>query len=290
MASDVVRAGKRLLEMALRCSGEQMRTQQEKDKPSADRTREPIPVQDQRELCYDSLGVCGKPNCGHDLNIRTAMSGALTTVGEMAHIVAAQDNGPRGNSSFQGSQRERYENLILLCPICHKEVDNPANFAAYPATMLKEWKDRLRAQRRAAVARSREHPKISELGQLLDGLATATPVFDDSFERVNLRKKIEVNGLSAAVDSTISRNIIHVPMVSRQIELVERIRPNYGEMIKTRMATEWLILSDQAIEGDAAYAALKDMLMFRCGQVGSEGVVDIVLSYFFERCTILNRE
>lgn len=254
------------------------------------RLREKVPIQDQRELCYDSLGVCGKPSCQQNLNIRTAKSGAMTTIGEMAHIIAAQDDGPRGEPTFAPELRERYDNLILLCPICHPEVDNPANYGVFPKQELRSWKEQQRAQRRAAVARSREQPAIGELADLLDGLATADPVFGDSFDRVNLTKKIEVNSLSTTTSATIRRNVVHVPMVTNQIILVERFRPNYGEMIKTRMAAEWLSLADQGMQGDFAFATLKDMLMFNHGRVGSEGIVDIVLAYFFELCTILHRE
>lgn len=256
---------------------------------SAPRAREPVPVQDQRELCYDSMGSCGKPGCHNPLNIRTARTGAITTVGEKAHIIAAQDNGPRGDPLFPPDKRERYENLILLCRFCHAVVDNPANFTEYTKEVLRDWKTRQHKLRLAAVARSRLQPEITELGDLLDGLATATPTFGDTFERIDISKKIEVNGLSETVAATIARNVIHADMVSRQILLVERMRPNYGEMIKTRMLAEWLAINDQGFEGDVAYDRLKDSLMFSEGKIGSEGVVDIVLAYFFELCTILHR-
>jgi hypothetical protein len=207
----------------------------------------------------------------------------------MAHIIAAQDNGPRGDPTFPPELRERYDNLILLCPICHPEVDNPANYSAYPASTLREWKAAQRARRKTAVARARENPEIKDLAALLNGLATAQRLVADDFDRTELRKKIEVNGLSAHVESTISRNVHYIPMVSRQIELQGRINPSYGDLIDARIAAEWLALCGQGIGGDAAFSALKDLLMFNCGQFGSEAIVEIVLTYFFERCTILHR-
>jgi hypothetical protein len=120
-------------------------------------------------------------------------------------------------------------------------------------------------------------------------LATAQRLVADDFDRTELRKNIEVNGLSAHVESTISRNVHYIPMVSRQIELQGRINPSYGDLIDARIAAEWLALCGQGIGGDAAFSALKDLLMFNCGQFGSEAIVEIVLTYFFERCTILHR-
>lgn len=44
-------------------------------------------------------------------------------IGEMAHVIAKNTGGARGNLPLKGS-RDGYENLILLCPNHHTEVDN----------------------------------------------------------------------------------------------------------------------------------------------------------------------
>jgi hypothetical protein len=49
-------------------------------------------------------------------------------IGEMAHIIAKNKGGPRGDFSFDGDINA-YENLILLCPNHHEEVDdNPSEW------------------------------------------------------------------------------------------------------------------------------------------------------------------
>ncbi len=50
-------------------------------------------------------------------------------IGEMAHIIAKRMGGPRGRGELTG-QRDGYENLILLCPNHHAEVDR--NEIKYP--------------------------------------------------------------------------------------------------------------------------------------------------------------
>lgn len=45
-------------------------------------------------------------------------------LGEMAHIVAASKDGPRGNSELSSEERDSYQNLILLCPNHHSIIDN----------------------------------------------------------------------------------------------------------------------------------------------------------------------
>lgn len=64
--------------------------------------------------------------------------GSLETLGEMAHIVARSPNGPRGNINQSKSDRDSYENLILLCPTHHSEVDK--NPDSWPIERLRSVK------------------------------------------------------------------------------------------------------------------------------------------------------
>jgi hypothetical protein len=41
----------------------------------------------------------------------------------MAHIVARSEDGPRGESQLTLQERDKYSNLILLCPTHHSEID-----------------------------------------------------------------------------------------------------------------------------------------------------------------------
>ena len=44
-------------------------------------------------------------------------------IGENAHIVAEESDGPRGNSLLTPEERDRYTNRILLCPTHHTTID-----------------------------------------------------------------------------------------------------------------------------------------------------------------------
>jgi hypothetical protein len=59
-------------------------------------------------------------------------------VGEAAHVVAEQLDGPRGDSDLPLDQRNKYENLILLCNVHHKQVDDQENY--FTVQKLKEIK------------------------------------------------------------------------------------------------------------------------------------------------------
>lgn len=56
----------------------------------------------------------------------------------MAHIIGRKEDGPRGDEDLPVSQRDEFENIILLCPTCHTLIDK--NPELYPVAVIKEWK------------------------------------------------------------------------------------------------------------------------------------------------------
>lgn len=82
-----------------------------------------------------AAGRCSKPGCDEEC-IKFLDSNSPTIVGEMAHIIAEKPNGPRG---VHGGGDDTYENLILLCPTHHTEVDK-ATSDVFPVKVLLQWK------------------------------------------------------------------------------------------------------------------------------------------------------
>lgn len=60
-------------------------------------------------------------------------------IGEECHIISSTPNGPRHIPNY--GQYDSYENLILLCCVHHKEIDDKKNVAIYPADKLYRIKE-----------------------------------------------------------------------------------------------------------------------------------------------------
>lgn len=88
-------------------------------------------------LFADSAGFCQRPQCRKRLF--SDEGGEDYHIGEMAHVFAAVDGGPRPAPEMDEAARASYENLILLCPSCHTEVDKAP--AIFPDRLIREWKD-----------------------------------------------------------------------------------------------------------------------------------------------------
>jgi hypothetical protein len=78
---------------------------------------------------------CSEPSCHIPLVIRLTKAGTITT-GEMAHIVGRRPSAARAKP--KGKPDDSYENLVLLCPNHHTEVDKGEE--DYPVVDLRRWK------------------------------------------------------------------------------------------------------------------------------------------------------
>lgn len=90
---------------------------------------------DYKLLWGRAAGICSNPECRSDLTVLLEGTTAYN-VGEMAHVIARRPGGPRG-VPVGGS--DSYDNLILLCPTCHRKIDK-APEGTYPTEILFRWK------------------------------------------------------------------------------------------------------------------------------------------------------
>jgi hypothetical protein len=63
------------------------------------------------------------PNCRMEVFITEPGYSPIWNIGEMGHISASSDGGPRSKPLLSARDRDKYENLILLCRNCHGRID-----------------------------------------------------------------------------------------------------------------------------------------------------------------------
>ncbi len=98
-----------------------------------------ISLKTHKMLWGRSGGRCSMPECRRLLVVDETETDDPSIIGDEAHIVAREPDGPRGNSHLSPEERDRYDNLILLCKIHHKVVDDQQN--TYTVERLHQIKD-----------------------------------------------------------------------------------------------------------------------------------------------------
>lgn len=67
---------------------------------------------------------CAFEECRNDLVADETESDDESIIGDEAHIVSRKEDGPRGKSILTPEERDKYDNLVLLCRKHHKIVDD----------------------------------------------------------------------------------------------------------------------------------------------------------------------
>lgn len=70
-----------------------------------------------------AAGRCAVPECRIELVKDATDHDPIVVIGDIAHIEASSDKGPRANRKLSAKDRDSYENLILLCKNCHFRFD-----------------------------------------------------------------------------------------------------------------------------------------------------------------------
>lgn len=97
-----------------------------------------ITLKTHKMLWGRSGNKCAFPDCNKELVLDETETDDSSIVGDEAHIVAKEPNGPRGDSILSSNDRDKYDNLILLCKVHHKLVDDQPN--TYTVEKLSEMK------------------------------------------------------------------------------------------------------------------------------------------------------
>jgi hypothetical protein len=88
-------------------------------------------------VCVNAGGRCERLGCRRFL-FEHPLTLTPGNFAEVAHIVAFKEDGPRGRSGPRPSNIDSLDNLMLLCPPCHKLVDDHP--AEYPRELLQRYK------------------------------------------------------------------------------------------------------------------------------------------------------
>lgn len=87
-------------------------------------------------LWSNAAGRCTFPECNRRLSVEQAADTAPYTIGEMAHIKGSKPGSNRYDKDQDDKERDLYQNLILLCPNHHSEIDKPENEGKYSVEWL----------------------------------------------------------------------------------------------------------------------------------------------------------
>ncbi len=107
-----------------------------------------VPVHEQKILFAKSGNRCAFEDCPRILTADGSPPDRIVVLGEVAHIVAKVRTAPAGSALLTPEERNRYDNLILLCAQHHQLIDaQPQTYTVQRLHAMKEEHERWVAQR-----------------------------------------------------------------------------------------------------------------------------------------------
>lgn len=94
--------------------------------------------------------------CRRELVIDAAPADDESIVGDECHIVSGKEQGPRHDPAFPAERLDKPENLILLCRVHHKMVDD--QYETYTVEVLRKLKANHEKWVSSALAGNDKHP------------------------------------------------------------------------------------------------------------------------------------
>ena len=135
-------------------------------------------------LFAQSRNLCAYPECTNNIIEPATEQSDDQVIGQVCHIYALSEQGPRGNSGLTKEELNSPENLILLCPTHHAIVDG--QHESYPAEKLKEWKQNHESRIQESL-RNLEPANVNSLSNP-NLIVISTGEFTSNTDQKNMRK------------------------------------------------------------------------------------------------------
>ena len=197
------------------------------------------PLKDLKLLWGLSAGRCAFPNC-KQICIATATSlDAAATIGQIAHIYAHSDGGPRSNPTLPQDDRDKYDNWILLCSTHHDLVDSQHN--TYTVEQLVEWRNDHERWVEQSLTKYLPSVGFAELEIVTQSLINAPiPSYSTiDFTLVNPAQKISKNNLTHRTYHKITMGLSKAREVQDFVEQLSTIDASFPNRLKTSFVTEY---------------------------------------------------
>ncbi len=234
-----------------------------------------------------SGGFCCFPDCS-ELLVRQASNGDQSAIlGEIAHIEASSDFGPRSNPNLSDRQRDEYSNLILLCRNHHRLVD--ARDSTYTADMLRGWKEDTETRFCELLAQGMVKVTFAELETITQALVNRKGMSSVSMSVIPPLEKMNRNGLTERVRNLFSIGLLQSSQVQQFVESMSGIDITFVGRLTSGFVAEYHHQKQTGLEGDSLFEAMRLFSAQGRTDIEFQSAGLAVLVYLFERCEVFEK-
>lgn len=245
------------------------------------------PSKDVKILWGLSAGYCSFPNCYQLCIAEPSEQDPAAIIGEIAHIQAHSDQGPRANPNLTLEERDCYDNWILLCRNHHRQIDQQAN--TYTVADLRSWKLNLENWVRTRLTENMPDVGFAELEIVTKGILSVPEAPSSDFVPLDPSAKMEKNNLTDTVRFLITLGFAKFKEVETYVENIALLDSRFPERLKAGFIIEYNRLIEAGFEGDSLFEALREFAYGRSRNFRQQAAGLAVLTYLFQKCEIFEK-
>lgn len=245
-------------------------------------------------LAYRSGDLCALPGCEEPLSLNHD-GGTPGNIGVAAHIAGkGSGKGTRKRSArfdltMTDEARNHYNNLIYLCPTCHRKIDSIPGKRDYSVERLQKIKAEHEQRVREGIAdafASVRFPELTEITQWLRQVDLSQ--FKTDFSLIPLEAKLKKNDLGSNSQFIITMGLSVASLVKDFVESFSQTAPQFSDRLKFTFLTEYSRLKD-GCNGDELFDLMCHFSQrgFRKPTTKAAGLA--VLIFLFETCEVFEK-
>ncbi len=242
---------------------------------------------DRALLWSRSGGVCCFPDCQVKCVEEADNETPSVVIGQIAHIEAKSDNGPRANPALSEQQRDQYPNLILLCPTHHRLVD--ARESTYTSELLLSWKADRERIFQGFLAQEMGNVSFAELETITQALVNSDMSQPSPITVVPPREKMAKNGLTERTGDLVKVGLLKASLVQDYLEGISAIDRTFTGRLTSRFINEYQRQRTAGIEGDSLFEGMRHFSVQGRSDIRYQCAGLAVLVYLFERCEVFEQ-
>jgi hypothetical protein len=197
---------------------------------------------------------CAHPDCTQPIiENATAFSGDLV-VGQISHIYAHSDKGPRGKPGMTEQERREADNLLLFCPTHHVIVDG--QHETYPAYLLFEWKRRHERPYRDSLTAKLNDLGYAELEVAARALVAAATDATGGYIVIPPADKIAKNKLGSTSTMLLTLGAAKSKEVSEVLRNAAQLESAFPERLRSGFQARYGALVAEGLTGDDLFMAM----------------------------------
>lgn len=228
--------------------------------------------------------------CKTKIVLNATENDGVAQIGEIAHIIGSSEYGPRGDGNFPEDKLDDYENLILLCPSCHKKIDKQPN--SYSPSGLHEIKSNHEKWVDEQLEVSNLEISSKELDLIIKNISSGdyeSSFSFEEFEHIDVSDKIDKNDFSNQVKRFLDIGLMKTYEVKSFVTEMDKLDKNFINRLKSFFKVKYLKLKEKYDDNDEIFLELWNYIKKDANSFIEEAAALSVLCYMFELCEVFEK-